>query len=728
MAVMSDLLAPEALRIVREEEDLLSRALASLAAAREKRARASRSSELRSVAGLRALRDEASSASVDDLPALLLEMSVRQRLLERPHEQVLPDPASPYVAHLRLLEEGGGTKDYLLGHASFVDVPAGVRIVDWRVAPIAKIFYRYRQGDPYEEVLPNREVEGVVQARRVVVVERGVLTGILCDGLVLTRAADGSWRSEAPAAWSLSAGGAGAAARPGSLGVGAGARGRAPAAEITALLDADQFAAVSAPAERPLLVLGSAGSGKTTVALHRLSRIAAAEPRQYPLSRMKLIVPEPGLARLSTRLLEPLGASAAQVRTLDDWALELARQVFGDQLPKRCVEPPALVSSLKRHPALYRALLGRFEGLKPAGATLKRLRRKLAVLFTDRPFLEAIVADSGGALTRPAVEETVRHTMLQLAEPLEKELKTIVVPEMKKGIDGRPVWEGVPDELAGTIDVEDLAILLFLRALGAGIDAAPIAHLTLDEAEDFSLFELFVLGKLLGETRSVTLAGDEAQQTSSSFAGWPAALSTLGVGASEVETCRLATSYRCPEPVVALARRLLGALAPEAPARAAREGAPVGRFHFPEEGQANLFLLGAVRDLAEREPLASIALIAHSADGARQLHALAAETCSARLVLDGQFSFEPGIDVTDLDNAKGLEFDYVIVTDASAGAYPGTDEARRRLHVAVTRTSHQLWIVSSGRPSPLLLDDAAPRGPEEAGLERQAVRSPCLTA
>jgi superfamily I DNA/RNA helicase len=55
-----------------------------------------------------------------------------------------------------------------------------------------------------------------------------------------------------------------------------------------------------------------------------------------------------------------------------------------------------------------------------------------------------------------------------------------------------------------------------------------------------------------------------------------------------------------------------------------------------------------------------------------------------------------------VDSAKGLEFDYVVVPDATADAYPPTDDARRRLHVAVTRTSHQLWIVSGGRPSVLV--------------------------
>ena len=39
---------------------------------------------------------------------------------------------------------------------------------------------------------------------------------------------------------------------------------------------------------------------------------------------------------------------------------------------------------------------------------------------------------------------------------------------------------------------------------------------------------------------------------------------------------------------------------------------------------------------------------------------------------------------------------------ASARAYPDEPEARRRLHVAVTRAAHQLWIAAIGTPSPLL--------------------------
>lgn len=685
------------LAIIREEEALLARALTVIHEARERAARAPVRDGLRSAEGLRALREEAMSASEDDLPALLLEMSVRHKLAERPAEVALPDPATPYLAHLAVRDQRG-LRHYLLGRTGFIDPAAGVRIVDWRVAPVARIFYRHREGDEFEESFPGRDVEGVVVARRVVVIENGVLAQILGDDLVLERRSGGEWTSAPRGSWAFSAGGAGTAARAGSLGTGAGLAGRARA-DVTALLDPTQFAAIHAPAEEPLLVLGSAGSGKTTVALHRLARIAAAEPARYPLDRMALIVPEEGLARLSTRLLAPLAGDAVKVRTLDGWSLELAKHVFGPELGARCVEAPALVASLKRSPALYDALEQRFSG-RGKKPKLKAILRKLAELYTDRPFLESVVAASGGVLSRASVEATVEHTMLQLAEPLDRMLANIVVPEMKEAVDGRPIAEGTPDELAGTLDFEDLPILLAIRAWNDRLEASSIAHLVLDEAEDFSLFELFVLGKLLDLPHSVTLAGDEAQQTTPSFAGWERAQTALGV--RDAATCRLAVSYRCPRPIVELAHRILGALAPDEPAQAARDGAPVGAFTFPDEARAHLFLAGALRDLAEREPRASVAVIARDAEAARRFHDLVADGSGARLVLGGEFTFEPGIDVTDVDNCKGLEFDYVVVPDATEDAYPANDFARRRLHVAVTRASHQLWVVSGGAVSPLL--------------------------
>ncbi|HET9552790.1 MAG TPA: ATP-binding domain-containing protein, partial [Anaeromyxobacteraceae bacterium] len=492
-------------------------------------------------------------------------------------------------------------------------------------------------------------------------------------------------------------GGAGTAARPGVLGTGAGKAGRVAAPDVTALLDREQWEAVSAPASEPLLVLGSAGSGKTTVALHRLARIAAADAQRYPASRIQVVVPETGLARLTARLLAPLGLDKVAVRTLEEWARGAFQSVFGAPPPRLCADPPALVSRLKRHPALHEALRRRPQ---PAGeATLRRLRSDLGDLLVEPRFVAAVVEAAKGDLPTTAVDEVVRHTRLQLAAPAADALAG-VDPDRLATLDGLAVDEDTPESLAGTLDAEDLPLLLFLAAIRAGGAGRRLAHLVVDEAEDVSLVELSVLGRHLAGGRSVTLAGDEAQQTFSSYAGWPEALAALGV--RDVAEVRLATSYRCPAPVAAFAHEVLGPLAPPEPPRAGRPGAPVARFDFPSEAHAQLFLCGALRDLLEREPQASVAVVCAAPETARAFHRLLADLPEARLSLDGQFTFRPGCDVTDVASVKGLEFDYVVVPDAGIRAYPDEPEARRWLHVAVTRAAHQLWVAAVGTPSPLL--------------------------
>jgi DNA helicase IV len=646
------------------------------------------------VTRLKELREEALESTAKDLPTVFQEMGVVRAVMERIRGGAGPDPAAPYFAHLRL-REGREVRDYCLGRATFFDREAGVRVVDWRTAPVAGLFYRTRQGEEFEQALPSRVARGVVEARRVVVIDRGRLVRVAAGEVDLVRGADGRWHRAGAVAHL--GGGAGTAARAGVLGTGAGTRGRVAGADVTALLDREQWEAVSAPASEPLLVLGSAGSGKTTVALHRLARIAAHDPRAYPASRIQVVVPEAGLARLSARLLAPLGLDKVAVRTLDEWARAAFHSAFGVPPPRLCAEPPALVSRLKRHPALHATLRRRPQ---PTGeVSLKRLRRDLGDLLVEPTFVAAVVEAGRGDLPTTAVDEVVRHTRLQLAPPASEALLGID-PERLATLDGLAVDEDTPESLGGTLDAEDLPLLLFLAALRAGPSARRVAHLVVDEAEDVSLVELSVLGRLLGGARSVTVAGDEAQQTFTSYAGWPEALAALGV--PDAPSVRLATSYRCPAPVAELAHQVLGPLAPPEPPSASRPGAAVARFDFPSEAHAQLHLCGEVRDLLEREPEASVAVICATPETARAFHRLLADLPEVRLALDGQFTFRPGCDVTEVAAVKGLEFDYVVVPDAGIRAYPDEPEARRRLHVAVTRTAHQLWIATTGTPSPLL--------------------------
>ena len=107
------------------------------------------------------------------------------------------DRKSPYFGHLRL-EESGKRRDVLIGARSFVEPGSGVQIVDWRNAPVSRLFYRYEEGDSYEERLGDKHGRGRGAGapdgrdRR-----RRAAPGRRPAGDVLARLRTGSWREVA---------------------------------------------------------------------------------------------------------------------------------------------------------------------------------------------------------------------------------------------------------------------------------------------------------------------------------------------------------------------------------------------------------------------------------------------------------------------------------------------------------------------------------------------------
>src|SRR5207253_8426415 len=120
------------------------------------------------------------------------------------------------------------------------------------------------------------------------------------------------------------------------------------------------------------------------------------------------------------------------------------------------------------------------------------------------------------------------------------------------------------------------------------------------------------------------------------------------------------------------------------------------------EEELGTWLAAAVDSLARRRR-ASIAVIARSPLTARRLVRRVRELRPARLVLDGDFSLAPGIDVTTVDQVRGLEFDHVVVPDATARAYPEAPAARHALYVAITRARVSVECAAVGERT-LLLD------------------------
>ena len=683
--------------IVRQELALLAEVRRAL----EQHPEGAGASETSALQELERLREQLlSGRGADDRAAAMLEYNRQEALVKqlragRDRPRVVAE--SPYFGHLRLREQGREW-DICLGKATFI--AGGVSIVDWRNAPVSRLFYRYEQGDEYDEEIAGRDRTGAVVVRRTVTVRDGVLHRVDAPEGIFRRQGGDTWETVAREAPRL-LGGEGAALRVyqadggGERRLGAAPDGVAVRADkhlpdIAGLIDPDQFELITRASSGLVVVRGTAGSGKTTVALHRIAYLAYADAA-VDGDRTLVVVFSRALRDYVSHVLPALGVRRVRVCTFHEWAREQRRRHF-PMLPRETRDDaPAVVQRLKAHPAMLE-ILAEQARRGDGQANARQAVDDWGSALGDAALLSAVVGRvAPGAFSPEDLERVATWCGRRY-----RELLSLLEGE-----------ETAPVELSP----EDDALLLRayqLRVGGLrGGDGRPLQlrHCAIDEVQDFSPLEVRVLIDCLDDHRSMTLAGDTQQHVllDAGFSSWNDFFRHLGLAGTEVDTLRVA--YRSTHEIVQFALGLLGPLREdETPPETTRSGPPVELFRFTDHGACVAFLATALKGLVSREPLASVVLLAPSAETAG-LYARALESAEVpRLswVQDQRFSFAPGIEIAEVADVKGLEFDYVVLLEASAAHYPETPAARRRIHVGATRAIHQLWLTSVATPSPLL--------------------------
>ena len=605
-----------------------------------------------------------------------------------------------------------GPRTYLLGprgHAA--GVPA---MLDWRTAPLAEAFFRYRPGETYELEAGERAAAGRVVARWVIAGHGEALIGE-------DRVIDASGARTIP--------------RPQPI--------AAPPVDRSVLpvLDPEQQAAVDLPADTSLVIDGEAGVGKTLVALFRIAALARRAHAASRRFRALMLVPTEGLRRLVRILAErlqidlagedprpagsavggptPRGPAAPtarlEVSVVDDWLIERARAAFPG-LPKRTSEDAAAqVIALKRHPAV-RAALGDFVDWKPPRVNdlddkLARSRARLLHLFGDQGRLERVVAASAGALPARAIAATMAHTRIQFETTTERRFAHVDADRLV-ALDGKRLDAGTPTNDVHTFDAEDVPVLFELARRGA-LPLRPLAdydHIVVDEAQLRAPMELAAIGDALAPRGTVTLAGDHRQASDETawFAGWAAARAELRRARWSETT--LAVTYRSVPAISAFARAIIEG-APRVPDEPPGDPA-VWASRCPGALAQAAALAWHLDALITRDPWREICVIARTPVHARRLHAELSRGLDPTLVLDGDFRFGPGIVVTTATAISGLEFDAVVIPDLSPAFYPAPSsesssagrggELGRALYVAATRARDWLWILTPETWSPLV--------------------------
>ena len=540
-------------------------------------------------ADLLSLRDQIAEARPEDLPPLVEQMTRLASLKARigGGAQLPIDITSPYFAHMRL-QEHGKSRDVLVGKRGFIDRQSNVQIVDWRNAPVSRIYYRYEEGDDYEEEIAGRRVEGVVEARRNVSIARGNRRRIGTPQGTYLKDARGAWVQAVGQIAPVLHGGMGKAARPvamkggegrekGKLGIHHGvARADKGLPEIAALIDKEQFELITQPGSGIVVIQGGAGSGKTTVALHRIAYLNFQDGRRFKPQHTLFVVPSQALVRYVAGVLPALGVTGVPVVTYTGWARTTRMRCLPDAPTKYNLDPPEHVSRVKKHPALLgmlarwalaqaaqigaeiaeihapaldewnrlvkRPLMPRLsgtnswlkkqgEGLDPSvrvglEGLIKRWKKRADDIVLDwaEMFTDPVVLGDGFAGTDVSVkdvERVVAWTKRQLAKPQKAPVDEEGNPVLDS--EGKPL--GIDeDDPAGKFDDEDDPILLRLVQLKRGGLKTPedqeliYEHVAVDEAQDRSALEVKVLVEAVhapeGDPakRSVTIAGDTAQR------------------------------------------------------------------------------------------------------------------------------------------------------------------------------------------------------------------------
>jgi superfamily I DNA/RNA helicase len=424
--------------------------------------------------------------------------------------------------------------------------------------------------------------------------------------------------------------------------------------------DASQRHALAREGSGPVLVRGRVGSGRTAVAIgHALHLL---EQPTLTGRRILLVTPFERAAKSAAAEIAARGGAAAGDVVATSFA-SLCRDLIAKS--GRAIEPaPDDVRS----------------GFLADAIAVLRRRTPRAVLGRSPVFFSEEIAEviKGRALGRRdeylaleregrwrGLEQTVRQTVWEVFEEYQARLDS-----------------------AGLHDEDDLALLALAappEASEAGFD-----EVIVDDAHGLSRAALLLLGKLATPTdRMFVLIDDEQRYHRQGFS-----LKEAGIDARK--SVELTGAYRPGAPIRAFADSILHgetlsdaerAAAPdpdhvtfvEAPAYAAQFAAAAERVRNEIEAgiaPASIAVLVAVkRDL----------IVARRALGLANLEAAAS-----------------AVSVLTIDDARGLEFDSVVLAGVNEGSLPvdepghdltGKFRDRRRLYVAATRARRRLAIV-----------------------------------
>ncbi|MFB9758306.1 RNA polymerase recycling motor HelD [Ectobacillus funiculus] len=250
---------------------------------------------------------------------------------------------------------------------------------------------------------------------------------------------------------------------------------------------------------------------------------------------------------------------------------------------------------------------------------------------------------------------------------------------------------------------EDATPFLLLKELIQGFQTnTSIKHVLVDEAQDYSPFQFEFLKRLFPSAK-MTVLGDFNQAIFAHASEMVDFHTLTGLyGPDETDAINLTRSYRSTRPIVEFTRGLVPGGEQITPFE--RDGEKPVLTQLSDHAELHRCIASKVTDL-QNQQYNTIAIICKSAAESTAAYEALSNVKDIKLIKSSSLEYEQGVVVIPAYLAKGIEFDAVIIYDASAQVY-GDESLRRLFYTACTRAMHQLQLYSVGEPSPFLLSVA----------------------
>jgi len=628
------------------------------------------------------------------------------KVIDRRLKELLILDNSPYFGRVDFSEDDSEDKETIYV-GRFGMTPEGSYeplVVDWR-APVASLFYSGKLGKTTYRA-PMGEIEADVKLKRQFIIKRGKLTGMFDsavevkdDILKMVLSENSSKKLK----------------------------------DIIMTIQEEQDNIIRQPRRKTVVVNGVAGSGKTTIALHRVAYLLY-NYRDVLQDKVLILGPNSIFMEYISMVLPSLGEVGVKQRTFKDYAMEVLDMddmdlmSFKDYMEKVMQQDETFIKEIiyKNSEDFVKELDKKLYQLDNEYYKFQDvyLQDKLVIdskeiedlfrvhyinmpLFRRSKKIRRIIFSKIKDLRDDMIRQVQRHYKKLLESMTVEQLNTNgsqvdfmrrnkIREILRASLDTKAAlkWLGNPSlmevyqEINGGKELiyDDLAPLLYLTLkLKGNIIKEDIRHVVIDEAQDYNTLQFRVI-KELTKCSSMTIVGDTNQRLVP-FDGKIAMTGLKDVFKDfDLEEYSLEKSYRSTREIMEFAN---GYLKENKVVPLVRQGDKVEVLTFSDNGELEAIVKNKLKEYKEKD-YESIAIICKDLKTIEAIGEPLRKNLHIKVMEDEYQIFTAGTVMMPSYYAKGLEFDAVILLEDGT-VEEGNDENIK--YVMSTRALHNLMIV-----------------------------------